>query len=73
MLDTHLTQSQKQKRYRSRLSQQGLRPVQIWVPDISAPNFIEECHRQAQLIASHVEEEKEIMKFIEAATDWSDE
>jgi hypothetical protein len=29
----------------------GLRPVQIWVPDTSAPGFAAEAARQARLLA----------------------
>lgn len=41
---------EKQRRYRERLRQQGLRPVQIWVPDTRAPGFAEQCRRQVQRI-----------------------
>jgi hypothetical protein len=29
----------------------GLRPVQLWLPDVRQPGFAEECARQAQLTA----------------------
>ena len=61
--------SEKQKRYRDRLSKQGLRPVQILVPDISSPNFVKECRRQS-LIVARDPHEKEIMEFLEAVGDW---
>jgi len=38
--------------YRSRLRAQGLRPVQIWVPDVRSPLFSEEAHRQSAAVAS---------------------
>jgi hypothetical protein len=31
---------------------QGLRPVQIWVPDVRSPEFTAEAHRQSALVAS---------------------
>ena len=31
--------------YRERLRQQGLRPIQIWVPDVRSPAFAAEAHR----------------------------
>lgn len=37
--------------YRQRLRAQGLRPVQIWVPDVRAPQFVEQAHRQSQAVA----------------------
>jgi len=39
------------RRYRARLQAQGLRPVQIWVPDARRPGFAEECRRQSRLVA----------------------
>jgi Protein of unknown function (DUF3018) len=37
--------------HRDRLRAQGLRPMQIWVPDIRAPGFIAEARRQSRLAA----------------------
>jgi hypothetical protein len=37
--------------YRQRLRAQGLRPVQIWVPDVRSPEFSAEAHRQSALVA----------------------
>ena len=34
-----------------RLRAQGLRPLQIWVPDTRSPRFAAEARRQCQLIA----------------------
>lgn len=38
--------------HRERLRRQGLRPVQVWVPDVRAPGFAAEAHRQSALAAS---------------------
>lgn len=38
--------------HRARLRAQGLRPVQIWVPDVRAPGFAPEAHRQARAVAA---------------------
>lgn len=38
--------------YRERLRAQGLRPVQIWVPDVRAPEFVEQAHLQSAAVAS---------------------
>jgi hypothetical protein len=35
---------------RAKLRALGLRPVQLWVPDTSAPGFAEECRRQSELV-----------------------
>ncbi|MGH3923785.1 MAG: antitoxin MazE-like protein, partial [Pseudonocardiaceae bacterium] len=31
--------------HRARLRAQGLRPIQIWVPDVRSPTFVAEAHR----------------------------
>lgn len=40
------------RQHRERLRRQGLRPVQIWVPDVRAPEFIAEAHRQSVAVAT---------------------
>lgn len=66
---TRLTPKQKQQQYRRRLRRQGLRPVQIWVPDTRTEGFAGECRKQA-LRASRGTQEKEALNFIEAVADW---
>jgi Protein of unknown function (DUF3018) len=39
------------RRVRARLRAKGLRPVQIWVPDVRAPGFAEEAARQSRVLA----------------------
>lgn len=41
----------KVRAHRERLRRQGLRPVQIWVPDVRAPGFAAKAHRQALAVA----------------------
>jgi hypothetical protein len=43
--------SERVQRYREGLRAQGLRPVQIWVPDVRRPGFDAECRRQSRLAA----------------------
>ncbi len=38
--------------HRARLREQGLRPLQIWVPDTRAAEFAAEAHRQSLLAAN---------------------
>ena len=38
--------------YRARLRAQGLRPIQIWVPDVRSPHFAEEAQRQSAAVAA---------------------
>ena len=48
----------------------GLRPVQIWVPDVRSPQFADEAARQAELVAA-VERNTDDMEFVEAISeDW---
>jgi hypothetical protein len=38
--------------HRARLRAQGLRPIQIWVPDVRSDRFEAEAHRQSRLVAA---------------------
>ena len=42
----------KVREHRERLRSQGLRPIQIWVPDVRAPSFRAEAHRQSLAVAA---------------------
>ena len=59
---------EKVRAHRERLRAQGLRPVQIWVPDTRSPEFAAEAHRQSQIIADSAHEAGE-PAFIDAITD----
>ena len=61
---TNLRKREKTQRYRARLRKQGLRPVQIWVPDTRAHGFAEEVRRQSLLVARSKQEEEDIA-FVE--------
>lgn len=58
----------KMRNYRARLRAQGLRPVQIWVPDTKAPGFAEEVKRQSRIVADTAES-REAAEWIETALD----
>jgi Antitoxin MazE-like len=55
---------------RKRLSAQGLRPVQFWVPDLRNPKIRADLRRQGRLLAKHPEN-AEIDAWIEAVSDFS--
>jgi hypothetical protein len=57
---------------RQRLRQQGLHPVQIWVPDVRSPAFRSEAHRQSLAVAVSASADAD-QSFIDAASEWSDE
>jgi hypothetical protein len=59
----------KVRAYRERLRKQGLRPIQIWVPDMRSPEFVKEARRQSLLVAKSPQE-KEDQAFIDAVSDW---
>jgi hypothetical protein len=62
----------KVREYRERLRKQGLRPIQIWVPDVRAPAFRKEAHRQSLAVAASVQA-REDQAFINAVSDLGDE
>jgi hypothetical protein len=55
------TSNDKVRAHRARLRAQGLRPIQIWVPDVRSPEFAAEAHRQSLLMAQspHAEEDQD--------------
>jgi surfactin synthase thioesterase subunit len=55
---------------RERLRRQGLRPIQIWVPDVRAPSFKAKAHRQSLAVANspHAKADQD---FIDAVSDLS--
>jgi len=42
----------KVRAHRDRLREQGLRPLQIWVPDVRSKAFAAEAHRQSLAVAN---------------------
>jgi len=61
----------KVREHRERLREQGLHPIQIWVPDVRAPAFRTEAHRQSLAVAAgaHAHEDQ---AFIDAVSDWGE-
>lgn len=56
--------------HRAKLRAQGLRPVQIWVPDVRSPAFAAEAHRQALRVAMAAQTSDD-MDVVEAISqDW---
>ena len=54
--------------YRERMRAQGLRPIQIWVPDTRTLAFRTEAHRQSRAVAEGPLE-REDQDFIDAISD----
>jgi Protein of unknown function (DUF3018) len=58
--------------HRKRLRKLGLRPIQIWVPDVRSKAFRAEARRQSLLVATspHAREDQ---AFIDAVSLWDEE
>jgi Protein of unknown function (DUF3018) len=61
----------KVREHRERLRSQGLRPIQIWVPDVRAPAFRSEARRQSLAVAasSHASDDQAFIDAV-SATDF---
>jgi len=60
------------RQHRERLRKLGLRPVQIWVPDVRAPEFAAQAHLQSVAIAAS-EMEADDQAFVDAISwEWDD-
>lgn len=58
--------------FRRRKREQGLRPVQLWVPDTRSPEFAAQCQAEAAAIAAHDPEGEEIQRWIDETYEWPD-
>jgi Protein of unknown function (DUF3018) len=58
----------KVQKHRERLRRLGLRPIQIWVPDVRSPAFRAEAHRQSVATAVSVGASED-QAFIEAVSE----
>ena len=60
---------EKVRAHRERLRRQGLRPIQIWVPDVRSKAFAGEAHLQSLAVARsrHAKADQD---FIGATSDW---
>jgi len=56
-------------KHRAALRAAGLRPIQIWVPDVRSRSFASKAHRQSLAVAKsrHAREDQE---FIDAISEW---
>lgn len=56
---------EKVRQHRERLRAQGLRPIQLWVPDVRAAGFRAEAHRQSARVSTSARA-REDQAFIDA-------
>jgi len=58
------------RKHRAALRAAGLRPIQIWVPDVRSKHFAAQARRQSRAIANSAQEQEDLA-FIESIADWS--
>lgn len=57
--------------YRRRMRERGMRPVQVWVPDVRTEAFATEARRQARIVAAFGTDDQQFVEQISAR--WDDE
>lgn len=67
MLQNSRSSRDKVRLHRQRLRAQGLRPVQIWVPDVRARSFIAAARKQSKAVAAS-EQATADQQFIDAVS-----
>jgi hypothetical protein len=71
-ISTTPTSRDKVRAHRDRLRRRGLRPIQIWVPDVRLRTFAREARRQSRLVAASPFEREE-QAFVDAISEWTSE
>ncbi|MDR1768528.1 MAG: antitoxin MazE family protein [Propionibacteriaceae bacterium] len=61
--------SERVRSHRLRLREQGLRPVQIWVPNTRNPEFAAEAARQTRLLAQ-ADRDEHVMHWLDEVNQW---
>ena len=59
----------KVRAHRDRLRRRGLRPIQLWVPDVRSRRFTREAHRQSLLVAAATSELDD-QAFVDGVSEW---
>lgn len=62
----------KVRAHRERLRKQGLRPIQLWVPDVRSRSFKAQAHRQSLAVAES-DYAADDQAFIDAVSELNDE
>ena len=66
------TSREKVRAHRARLRDQGLRPVQVWVPDVRSKAFARAAHRQSLAVGNSARA-KDDQEFVDAISAWDAE
>lgn len=66
MAERRKSSREKVRAHRERLRSQGLRPIQIWVPDVRTRSFKAEAHRQSLAVAenSHAQDDQHFIDSV---------
>ena len=67
-MTTASSSGKRDRAFRARMRAQGLRPIEIWVPDVHSPEFAAEAHRESLLIAQSPSEEDQA--FVDSISDY---
>jgi G:T-mismatch repair DNA endonuclease (very short patch repair protein) len=59
----------KVRAHRTRLREQGLRPVQVWVADVRSKTFARAAHRQSVAVAKSARAQDD-QAFVDAISAW---
>ena len=62
----------KVRAHRTRLREQGLRPVQVWVADVRSKTFARAAHRQSAAVAKRARAQDD-QAFLDAISAWDAE
>jgi hypothetical protein len=65
------TSRDKVRNHRARLRMRGMRPIQLWVPDVRSSTFVAEAHRQSLLI-SNSEQDDDDQVFVDSISEFWD-
>jgi antidote-toxin recognition MazE-like antitoxin len=57
-------------KHRNALRAAGLRPIQIWVPDVRSKSLAAQAHKQSLAISKSAQEQEDLA-FIESIADWT--
>jgi hypothetical protein len=66
------TSRDKVRAHRNRLRKAGLRPVQIWVPDVRSKSFARAAHRQSLAVAKSPHAKRD-QAFVDSIAAWNAE
>jgi hypothetical protein len=61
------TSTSRVRRRRENLRRQGMRPLQIWIPDTRSPGFAEEARRQGALVAAALADDGDLNWWLDRA------